>query len=87
MGWFRNFFCPVMKHLRTSEGSRKRRIYDVPATPFERLKACETLDKEQSAALENLYHTLDPFALKVAIETKLRAVLRYQIRTSLFKAA
>ena len=51
------------------------------------LKACETLDKEQSTALENLYHTLDPFALKVAIETKLRAVLRYQIRTSLFKAA
>jgi hypothetical protein len=87
-GWFRNFFCPVMKHLRTEvEGSRKRRIYDAPATPFERLKACETLDKEQSTALENLYHTLDPFALKVAIETKLRAVLRYQIRTSLFKAA
>jgi len=30
---------------------------------------------------------LDPFALKEAIETKLRAVLRYQIRTPLFKAA
>jgi hypothetical protein len=42
-GWFRNFFCPVMKHLRTeAEGSRKRRIYDAPATPFERFKACES---------------------------------------------
>jgi hypothetical protein len=87
-GWFRNFFCPVMKHLRTEvKGSRKRRIYDAPATPFERLKACGAAGKEQIAALENLYRTLDPFALRDAIETKLRAVLRYQIRTRLFKAA
>ena len=29
-----------MKPLRTAvEGSRKRRIYDAPATPFERLRA------------------------------------------------
>jgi hypothetical protein len=87
-GWFRNFFCPVMKHLRTEvEGSRKRRVYDTPATPFERLKACGVASEQQIAALENLYRTLDPFALKEAIETKLRAVLRYQIRTPLFKAA
>ena len=38
---FRNFFCPVMKHLRTeSKGSRKQLIYDQPATPLARLKAC-----------------------------------------------
>ena len=87
-GWFRNFFCPVMKHLRTEvEGSRKRRVYDVPATPFQRLKACAAAHREQITALENLYRTLDPFALKEAIETKLRVVLRYQIRTPLFKAA
>ena len=37
--FFRNFFCPVMKHLRTQcKGSRKQRIYDQPATPFARLK-------------------------------------------------
>jgi hypothetical protein len=87
-GWFRNFFCPVMKHLRTEvEGSRKRRVYDAPATPFQRLKACRVAAKEQIAALQNLYRTLDPFALKDAIEIKLRAVLRYQNRTPLFKAA
>lgn len=35
-GQFRNFFCPVMKHLRTEvEGSRKKRVYDQPMTPFE----------------------------------------------------
>jgi len=45
---FRNFFCPAMKHLRTEvEGSRKKRIYDKPLTPFERLKACPGVDRKQ----------------------------------------
>ena len=35
-------------HLRSEvEGSRKRRIYDAPATPFERLEACGVAGKEQ----------------------------------------
>src|SRR5262249_20138585 len=47
---FRNFFCPVMKHLRTEvEGSRKRRIYDRPATPFGRLKQSGKTDPAQLA--------------------------------------
>jgi hypothetical protein len=54
--------------------------------PFSRRTRNEA-SEQQIAALENLYRTLDPFALKEAIETKLRAVLRYQIRTPLFKAA
>jgi hypothetical protein len=88
-GWFRNLFYPVMKHLRTDvEGSRKRRIYDAPLTPFERLKACAVAGKEQIAALENLYRTLDPFALKEAIEIKAaRRVALPKFRTPFFKAA
>jgi hypothetical protein len=47
---FRNFFCPVMKHLRTEvQGSRKRRIYDQPATPFERLRQSGKADPAQLA--------------------------------------
>ena len=76
-GQFRNFFCPAMKHLRTEvEGSRKKRIYDVPQTPFERLKACGQAAPEQIARLEKLLATLNPFALKRSIERKLRRVLR-----------
>jgi hypothetical protein len=53
-GWFRNFFCPTMKHLRTEvEGSRKRRVYDKPQTPFERLKACAGVDPKKIEDLEN----------------------------------
>ncbi len=85
---FRNFFCPVMKHLRTeSKGSCKRRIYDQPATPLARLKACPQANPVQIARLEQLMVGLDPFALKEKIEQKLRAILRQQVRPSLHQAA
>jgi len=76
-GWFRNFYCPVMKHLRTEvEGSRKKRVYDKPQTPFERLKACPRVDPKQIDRLEKLKSELNPFRLKESIEKKLRRVLR-----------
>ena len=79
--YFRNFFCPVMKHLRTEiKGSYKRRIYDQPATPFARLKACSQADPAQIVRLEQLIAQLDPFALKEKIEQKLRAILRREVR-------
>lgn len=85
---FRNFFCPVMKHLRTEiKGSQKRRIYDRPATPFERLKACPEAEQAQLARLQKLFLSLDPFALKEKIEQKLRAVLRHQVQRPLFRVA
>ena len=85
---FRNFFCPVMKHLRTEvEGSRKRRIYDRPATPFERLKQSGKTDPAQLARLSKLLAQLDPFALKDTIEGKLRTVLRHQVRPLRTRAA
>lgn len=80
-GWFRNFFCPAMKHLRTEVvGSRKKRIYDKPATPFQRLKACQGVDPASIEALQKRLDTLNPFAVKRVIERKLRAVLGLQVR-------
>ena len=74
---FRNFFCPVMKHIRTEvEGSRKKRIYDKAATPFERLKACGTIAPEQIVRLEALQKTLQPFAMKRRIEKQLQRLLK-----------
>ena len=74
---FRNFFCPAMKHLRTEvNGSRKKRIYDKPATPFERLKASGGVAPEKLARLEKLLSTLNPFEMKREIERKLRRVLK-----------
>jgi hypothetical protein len=53
-------------HDELLEGSRKRRIYDTPVTPFQRLKACAAADKEQITALENLYRALDPLVSRSA---------------------
>lgn len=87
-GQFRNFYCPAMKHLRTVvEGSRKKRIYDQPLTPFERLKACPGADPQQVERMEKLLATLNPFKLKTSIERKLRRVLRLASRPSLKSAA
>ena len=87
-GWFRNFFCPAMKHLRTEVvGSRKKRVYDKPATPFERLKACPQIDPARLADLQRFLDSLNPFALKRTIERKLRAVLRLQVRRQVRWAA
>jgi hypothetical protein len=73
---FRNFFCPVMKHQRTEvKGSHKKRVYDQPATPFDRLKACPDVAPDQIKALEKFKATLNPFELKRRIERKLRWVL------------
>jgi hypothetical protein len=74
---FRNFFCPVMKHLRTEvEGSRKKRVYDKPQTPYERLKSSGRISATKIAELEEIKAGLNPFALKRSIERKLRQVLR-----------
>ncbi len=74
---FRNFFCPAMKHLRTEvEGSRKKRIYDKPATPFERLKASGVLSVGELANLERKLRKMNPFEMKRNIERKLRRVLK-----------
>jgi hypothetical protein len=78
-GWFRNFFCPVMKLIRVEvRGSRRRRVYDEPMTPFERLKACEDADPRQIARLEKQLAKLDPFTLREDIERKLRAIWKLQ---------
>jgi len=85
---FRNFFCPVMKHLRTEvEGSRKKRVYDQPKTPFDRLKACIGVDPREIERLERLKAGLDPFELKKRIERRLRAVFAVGARTSYGRAA
>ena len=86
--WFRNYFCPAMKHLRTEvEGSRKKRVYDRPKTPFERLKASGQLPPEKLRQLEDQIAQLNPFEIKRAIERKLRKVLRPQASAAAAAAA
>lgn len=76
---FRNFFCPVMKLVRTEvKGSRRRRVYDEAMTPLERLKASKKIPVKELDRLERKLADLDPFVLRENIEAKLRKIWKLQ---------
>ena len=69
---FQNLFLPSVKLVRKVRvGSRVRRVYDRPQTPFERVLACPEADPVQVAHLKARRDRLDPFALAQAIDQKL----------------
>jgi hypothetical protein len=72
-----NLFLPSVKLLKKVRiGSKVRRVYDGPRTPFERVRACESANQEQVVRLEELRKSLDPFRLATAIERKLERIYR-----------
>jgi transposase InsO family protein len=74
---FRNLFLPSVKLVRKVRvGSRTRRIYGKPQTPFERVCASPASDPEQIAALKRQQRWLDPFELSRAIQAKLEHIFQ-----------
>jgi len=72
---FHNFFRPCVKLVAKERiGSRYRKRYDQPRTPYQRLIDSGCLSREQSAALRQAKQHLDPFELKSRIEDKLAAL-------------
>ncbi len=72
-----NYFQPSVKLVeRRRVGSRIRRLYGKPKTPFERLIELGALSAEQVAAMRAQRDALDPIALAAAIESKVAAALR-----------
>jgi len=70
-----NLFLPSVKLLRKDRvGARVRRRYDVPRTPFERVRACPQADPAAVAHLTAQRARLDPFALAQAIDRKLERI-------------
>ncbi len=80
-----NLFLPSVKLVRKVRvGSRIRRVYDRPQTPFERVLACPEADPRKVAQLQALRQQLDPFALAEAIDqqlTQLYALAHHRTRT------
>jgi hypothetical protein len=75
--WFQNLFLPSVKLMRKERvGSRLRRRYDPPRTPFERVLACPESDPRRVAALKALRDKLDPFTLSQVIDRKLEHIHR-----------
>jgi hypothetical protein len=81
---FQNLFLPSVKLVRKVRvGSRLRRVYARPETPFDRVRACPAADPRQVAQLQALREQLDPFALAEAIDqqlTRLYALAHHRTR-------
>ncbi len=70
---FQNLFLPSVKLVKKVRvGSRVRRVYAAPQTPFERVLASSDADPVKVAQLQALRDRLDPFALAQAIDQKLQ---------------
>ncbi len=74
-GLFHNFFCPTLKLRRkVRQGSKTRRQYCPPQTPFQRLLDSAHLSQQQKDQLRSQYRQLNPLALKEQLEQKLKLV-------------
>jgi len=72
-----NLFLPSVKLAKKVRvGSKVRRVYDGPRTPFERVRACPQADPGKVSWLEELKKGLDPFQLGRIIEQKLDRIDR-----------
>jgi len=68
---FQNLFLPSVKLKRKERiGSRLRRHYEAPQTPFQRVAASPDADPERVAELRRQRQTLDPFQLSARIQAK-----------------
>ncbi len=69
---FQNLFLPSVKlEGKVRVGSRLRRRYRAPQTPFQRVCACRAVHPERVAELKGQRERLDPFELSRIIQSKL----------------
>lgn len=71
-----NFFLPVMKlKEKVRIGSRVKKVYEKPQTPYARVLACAEISQAAKRRLTAQYARLDVVQLKAEIETLLDALL------------
>lgn len=72
---FMNLFQPSVKLQKViRKGSRKKRVYDDPQTPLDRLVSTKHGDKERLAEFVALRESLDPFSLSERLNEKLEHI-------------
>jgi len=70
-----NFFQPLRKVVATErDGARVRKRYDRAQTPYRRLIASGVVSAQGQRVLEQVYHQLNPVALKAEIDTSLETL-------------
>ena len=73
----RNHFTPTMKLVeKLREGSRVKKKYDTPRTPYQRMLDCGKVAEKTKRELRRKHRTLDPIELSRSIEEKLAVIMR-----------
>lgn len=72
-----NFFQPTMKlKEKVRVGSKYKRKYDIPKTPYQRILECKDIPEERKEELRKIYAKLDPVKLKRIIEQKIAIIVQ-----------
>lgn len=72
---FSNLFLPSVKLVRKERvGSKLKRIYNNPQTPFERFSTSAEADPNKVRELKKLLESLNPFELSRTIDQKLKHI-------------
>ena len=73
--WFQNFFQPSVKlSEKIHIGSKLKRVYDKPKTPFQRVCKCKNINSVKIVELKKLFLSLNPFELSKTIDKKLNKI-------------
>lgn len=68
-----NFFQPSQKLVKKERiGSRIKRVYDIPTTPYQRVQGSKDIADTVKQQLTEQYKQLNPFHLKREIDRKIR---------------
>jgi hypothetical protein len=74
---FHNFFCPSVKLLAKERiASKTIKRYDIPKTPYQRVIESPHVEEPVKQKLKSQMTSLDPFALRQAIEEKLKVIFK-----------
>lgn len=72
---YQNHFCPTMKLVEKKKiNSRYYKRYDKPKTPYQRIMESDHISQAVKDELKKQHEMLNPFALKRAIERKLKTI-------------
>lgn len=73
---FINYFQPSQKLIRKERnGSKIKRVYDTPKTPYQRVLENKDIPEAVKEKLREEYKILNPFELKRRIDQKLRKIM------------
>jgi hypothetical protein len=74
---YQNHFCPSLKlKSKVRIGSRYRKVYHDPKTPYQRIMESPDILPDVKQALKSTHASLNPFQLKMTIERKLKTIFK-----------